>query len=146
MYHEEPVNLYRGIERFDEGTSSDPFHGGTSSGPFHIEETSSNMFSKDNEMLEMLYDLQAPIEHEEETMKEGFENDMSFNSSVEEETTNIFQKLLNQARHELYPGCSEFSSLNFLVTFIHIEVINGCSNKSFDMLLQLLNVFPMTWA
>ena len=53
----------------------------------------------------MLHDLQTPIEHEEETTKEGLENDMSFNSCVEEETKNIFQELLNQPCCELYPDC-----------------------------------------
>ena len=53
MYHGEPVNLYRGIERFDEGTSNDPFHEGTSSDPFH-ELNTSNLFPEDNEMLGML--------------------------------------------------------------------------------------------
>ena len=88
MYHGGPVNLYRGIERFVEETSS--FHEGISSDPFHIEGTSSNLFSEDNEMLGMLYDLQASIEHKEEIAEEGLENDMSFNNGVEEKTTNIF--------------------------------------------------------
>ena len=48
VYHGEPVKLHRDIERFDE-------------------ETSSNSFHEENEMLGMLNDLQAPIEHEEET-------------------------------------------------------------------------------
>ena len=74
-------------------------------------------------MLGMLHDLQAPIEHEEETAEEGLENDISFNSGVEEETTNIFQELLNQARHELYPNYSKFSSLNFLVMLMHVKVL-----------------------
>ena len=116
VYHKEIVNLYRGIERLDEGTSNDSFHEETSNDPFHIKGTHSNLFHEDNEMLEMLNDLQDSIEHDKEIMEEtDLENDMSFNSGVEEETTNIFQELLNQARCELYPGCSEFSSLNFLV-------------------------------
>ena len=41
-------------------------------------------------MLGMLHDLQALIEYEEEKAEEGLENDMSFNSGVEEETTNIY--------------------------------------------------------
>ena len=57
VHHKESVNLYKGIERFDEETSSDPFH----------ERTGSNPFSVDNEMLGMVHDLQAPIEHEKET-------------------------------------------------------------------------------
>ena len=44
-----------------EGTSRNPFHEGISS----------NHFPEDNEMLDMLHDLQAPIEHEEEMAKES---------------------------------------------------------------------------
>ncbi|KAA0032852.1 uncharacterized protein E5676_scaffold799G00140 [Cucumis melo var. makuwa] len=129
VYHGELVNLYRGIKRFGEGTSSDPFREGTSSDPFHIEGTSSNPFSEGNEMLKVLYDLQALIEHEEATAEEGLENDMSFNSGVEEERTNIFQELLIQAHHELYPSCLKFSSFNFLVTLMHVKgykTIHAC--------------------
>ena len=58
------------------------------------------------------YNLQAPIEHEEETTKEGLENDMSFNSGVEQEIMNIFHELLNQTRLELYSDSSEFFRFN----------------------------------
>ena len=63
-------------------------------------------------MLGMLNDLQAPIEHEEET-EEGLKNEMSFNIGVEQEIINIFQELLNEACNELYLGCSKIFSLNF---------------------------------
>ena len=42
----------------------------------------------------MLHDSHTPIENEEK-MEKGLENDMPFNSGVEQETTNIFHKLLN---------------------------------------------------
>ncbi|KAA0045434.1 CACTA en-spm transposon protein [Cucumis melo var. makuwa] len=96
VYHGEPINLYRSIERFDERTSSDPFHEGTSNDLFHINGTSSNLFSKDNEMLGILHDLQG-LENET-AEEEDLENDMSFNSDVKKETTNIYEELLNQAR------------------------------------------------
>ena len=38
----------------------------------------------------------------------------------------------------LYHECKSFSYLNFLVKLVHIKVLNGWSNKSFDMLLELL--------
>ena len=103
VYHGKLVNLHKDIKWFDERTSSDPFHEETSSNPFY-EGTSSNLFPEDNEMLGMFHDLQASIEHKEE-MKEGLENDTSFNSGVEQERTNIFQELLNQAHSERYPEC-----------------------------------------
>ena len=69
---------------------------------------------------------------------------MLLNSSVEGETTNIFQELLNQAHCELYSDCSKFSSLNFLVTMMHVKILNGWSNKSFDVMLEIIRqVFPM---
>ena len=76
----------------------------------------------------MIYKFQ--IEHVEET-EERLANEMSFNSGVdiEQETTNIFQDLLNEARSELYPSCSKIFSLNFLVKMTHVKVLNGWSNK-----------------
>ena len=99
-----------------------------------MEELAVTLSMKKMECLVMLNDLQASIEHEEET-EEGLENKMSFNIEVdiEHETTNIFQNLLNEARSELYPDCSEFTSLNYVVKLMHAKVLNSWRNKSFDM-------------
>ncbi|ESR64861.1 hypothetical protein CICLE_v10010473mg, partial [Citrus x clementina] len=44
----------------------------------------------------------------------------------------------------LYPNCEKYSNLSFVVKLMHIKCINGWSNKSFNMLLELLkDVFPM---
>ncbi|KAA0049894.1 receptor-like protein kinase FERONIA [Cucumis melo var. makuwa] len=135
-YHIDEYGQIR-YERFYEGTSSNPFHEGTrSSDPFHIEGTSSNLFSEDNEMLGMLHDLQSLIKHDEETIEEAsLKNDMSFNSGVKEEMMNIFQKLLNQACRELYPGYLEFSSLNFLVTLMHVKQNESYVTWAWDKIL-----------
>ena len=71
---------------------------------------------------------------------------MSSNIGVDinEDTTNIFQNLLNEACNELYLSCSEFSSLNFLFKLMHVKVLNGWSNKSYDILSELVRAaFPM---
>ncbi|KAA0054232.1 hypothetical protein E6C27_scaffold131G001770 [Cucumis melo var. makuwa] len=57
VYHGKPVNLYKGIKKFDEGTNRNLFDEGTSSSHFHEEDG----------MFGMLNDLQALIEQEEET-------------------------------------------------------------------------------
>ncbi|XP_022149986.1 uncharacterized protein LOC111018268 [Momordica charantia] len=52
-----------------------------------------------------------------------------------------FQSMLNELDQELYPGCMKFSVITFMVKLLHIKVLkvlNLWSNKSFDMLLQLL--------
>ena len=66
-------------------------------------------------MFSMMNDLQAPIEHEEETEELRLKDEMTRNIGIDinEDTTNIFQDLLNEARNELYPSCSEFSFLEF---------------------------------
>ena len=49
-----------------------------------------------------------------------------------------FSRLLRDAQRPLYPGCRNFSKLNFLTRLLHLKTINRWSNKSFDMLLGLL--------
>ncbi|KAL7208455.1 hypothetical protein ACSBR1_030240 [Camellia fascicularis] len=59
------------------------------------------------------------------------------------ETANYF-KLLQDAKSELYPGCQKFTSLSFIVRLLHLKVLNQWTDKSVDMLLELLNeAFPL---
>ena len=64
--------------------------------------------------------------------------------NLEESTTHgKFDYLLGEGNKELYPGCKKFSALTFLVKLMHIKVLNRWSDKSFDMLLQVLvDAFP----
>jgi hypothetical protein len=42
------------------------------------------------------------------------------------------------SRQELYPGCKNFSKLRFLVRLLHTKLLGGWSDKSFNLLLDLL--------
>ncbi|KAA0047495.1 CACTA en-spm transposon protein [Cucumis melo var. makuwa] len=82
MYHGEPVNLHRGILRFEEGTSN--------SNPLD-EKTSSNPFPEENEMLGMLHDLQAPIEHRRNKGRPGIRDYLNrFSIAIDVLTQNTF--------------------------------------------------------
>lgn len=64
-------------------------------------------------------------------------NDAENASQAPEDLKEIL-KLLEEANVELYAGCSKFSSLSFIMRLMHLKVLNGWSNKSVDMLLELL--------
>ena len=49
-----------------------------------------------------------------------------------------FYSFLKDAEKELYPGCTILTKLAFVIRLIHIKYLNGWSNKSFTMLLELL--------
>ncbi|KAA0067295.1 Transposon, En/Spm-like protein [Cucumis melo var. makuwa] len=87
--------------------------------------------SMDDELVEMIHDLHGPIF--EECRRESNEQDEF------DKISGMFPEI----EEELYPGCLKFTSFNFLVKLMHIKVLNRWSDKSFDMLLELLNeAFP----
>ncbi|XP_040994342.1 uncharacterized protein LOC121240884 [Juglans microcarpa x Juglans regia] len=54
-----------------------------------------------------------------------------------------FDELLDNARKPLYPTCTEFSKLSFIVKLLHIKTVGGWTVKSFDMVIELLQAaFP----
>ncbi|XP_016192131.1 uncharacterized protein LOC107633011 [Arachis ipaensis] len=61
-----------------------------------------------------------------------------------------FADLLADGAEELYPGCSKYSKLSFLVKLYHIKCMCGVSDKAMSMILDLLRVafeqakFPST--
>ncbi|XP_024155882.1 uncharacterized protein LOC112163849 [Rosa chinensis] len=57
---------------------------------------------------------------------------------VHNEDKDNYDKLLQEAERELYPGCTEYSVLTFVVELIHCKVDNLWTNKSVDTLLQMM--------
>ena len=52
---------------------------------------------------------------------------------------NEFVNLLEDAEKPLYPGCTKFTKLSALVKLYNLKAKYGYSDKSFDVLLQLLS-------
>lgn len=48
------------------------------------------------------------------------------------------KRLLEEAQQEVYPGCKNFSVLSLVVKLLHVKVMCRWSNKSFDMVLDIL--------
>ncbi|XP_062080309.1 uncharacterized protein LOC133785063 [Humulus lupulus] len=64
-------------------------------------------------------------------------------SNEHNDERNTLPDLFAEAEKELYFGCTTFSVLTFIVNLMHIKVMCGWSNKSFDLLLDLLSkAFP----
>ncbi|XP_062074910.1 uncharacterized protein LOC133778915 [Humulus lupulus] len=64
-------------------------------------------------------------------------------SNEHNDERNTLPDLFAEAEKKLYFGCTTLSILTFIVNLIHIKVMCGWSNKSFDLLLDLLSkAFP----
>jgi len=46
---------------------------------------------------------------------------------------------MEEAKRELYPGCTEESRLSFIIKMLHIKVYNRITNSGFDAMLELLS-------
>ena len=55
------------------------------------------------------------------------------------EDAKCFFDLLKKAEKPLYPNCTEFTAFSFIVEIFHLKCLNGWTNKSIDMLLEILN-------
>jgi hypothetical protein len=53
------------------------------------------------------------------------------------------RELMEDGNQELYDGCTKYSKLSFIVQLYHIKVLCGATDKTFSMIIELLNdVFP----
>ena len=117
---------------------------------FHGEKSNYNVRVKDhsNNQSEVVDDGVPPNDEIEDDgiqeMLDGYENYIGNDlGNIEDDVIRTthkksFDELLKEAQQELYSGCSKFSKLSFTVKLLHLKVYNKWSNKSFDMLLDLL--------
>ena len=50
-----------------------------------------------------------------------------------------FDKMFSDSKHELYPGCIDYTLLKFVIEMLSVKVTINLSNKGLDMILDLLS-------
>ena len=88
--------------------------------------------NEDGDISGMLRDLAAGLDDR---------GDFEDNSSVLEPCVELLaiQKLVDENSKELYPNCKKYTQLRFLVRFLHLKLLGGWTDRSFNLLLDLLN-------
>ncbi|GJN29342.1 hypothetical protein PR202_gb17563 [Eleusine coracana subsp. coracana] len=87
--------------------------------------------SKDDDISEFLRDLACGLDDR---------GDMEDDGIFETPNKNIaaIHKLAADNSQELYPGCKKYSKLCFLVRLLHIKLLRGWTDRSFNLLVDLL--------
>ena len=67
--------------------------------------------------------------------------DFDDSSSVLEPCVELLaiQKLVEENSKELYPNCKKYTQLRFLIRLLHLKLLGGWTDRSFNLLLDLLN-------
>jgi hypothetical protein len=91
---------------------------------------------KDDDISEVIRDLACDLDN-----RGDMEDVRPFELSNEDVAA--IHKLDADNSQELYPGCSNYSKLRFLVQLLQIKLLGEWTNKSFDLLVDLLvNALP----
>ncbi|CAL1402127.1 unnamed protein product [Linum trigynum] len=113
------------------------YHGKSSQSHSHLDNTSVG----DDYFDDSLYGHVDEEDHVLDLLDE-YQNFITSEVTSEDDFTGNgyeeFLKLLEKANSELYPSCAKYSKFSFVVKLLHLKVYNRWSNKSFDMLLNLL--------
>jgi hypothetical protein len=124
---------------FMEGYHTWLFHGESSHSCPNIEGVEVETSSADNELADFLRDIACGLD-DGGVLEEN--NEDSNNPHVDADTK-AYLKMVDDDNKELYPGCKNFSKLRFVVKLLHIKLLGRWSDKSFDMVLELLSdAFP----
>jgi hypothetical protein len=130
--HLESFGICKGYQPWDfHGESSFPM-ASSKTRDSHVQE-SSNEYGDIHEMLHDLFPMQnmtsGPVEEGPSVRQ---------HAQGPNEDAQRFYNLLKDAEQSLYEGCKNFSKLSAIVHLYHLKCISGWTNKSFTMLLQLL--------
>jgi hypothetical protein len=87
---------------------------------------------EDDDISDFLRDLAAGLDD-----RGDFEDDGSTLEHCPELAA--LEKLVAENSKELYPNCKKYTQLRFLIRLLHIKLFGGWSNRSINMLLDLLN-------
>jgi hypothetical protein len=86
---------------------------------------------EEDDISELIRDLACGLDD-----RGDMEDDGSFDPSNEDVA--VVHTLDADNRQELYPSCSNYSKLRFLVRLLHIKLLGGWTDRSFDLLVDLL--------
>jgi len=93
----------------------------------------------DDPLDEMLRDLVGP----EHVNDDGHEDGNPSNGNPSNEAASRFKHLIEEAKRELYPGCTNFSRLTFVIKLLHVKSYCRITNSAFSMFLEVLSeAFP----
>jgi len=108
---------------------------------YHRENANAMVTSNMLEQNEGIPDMDEMFDVLDDIISDDAEVDL-----VTAKTSNVqYNELFEALNSKLYLGVFSFSSLNFLVKLMHLNVLNKWTNKSFDELLKLLKLaFPKT--
>jgi len=82
---------------------------------------------------EMLQDLQT----------RGEQNKQGENEDGNNDADSFFKIVMKEAKRHLYPGCTKFSRLSFVIKLLHMKSLHRISNSAFTAILKLLcEAFP----
>ena len=67
-------------------------------------------------------------------------DDMFMSGRQGEGKPNLFSKLMDEAKKDLYEGCSDFTRLSFIIKLLHIKSYNRITNRAFNQFVELISV------
>jgi hypothetical protein len=107
-------------------------------GLFHgLGETEENNCDDDN-LNRLLHDL-----HSAENLNQDGENEDGNRDAEPSDNESFFKVVMKEAKRRLYPGCTKFSKLTFVVKLLHMKSLYRISNSAFTAMLKLLTeAFP----